>query len=159
MSYLTASDLQDESAWWFTNWQPRLDATSFVTFLGRICTRVGNHIQFRVGSTAYNTADTVKQAILLEAELCLAQYYLCLAAAAIADTSEDPTQNPVAGHTATQRLRDTGEAYKGRCEELLSWFGTTRWDGTGGRPRAATGESGEELIPQFTQDVDWARPE
>src|SRR5689334_6905684 len=151
MAYLDATTLQKESAWYYTNWQPVLDSSGFATWLSTICGRVGNHVKWRVGATRYATTDPTEQAILLEAELCLAQYYLCIAVAAIADTSEDPTQNPVAVHTGTQRLRDTAEAYKGRCEELLAWFGTVRWDGAGGRPRATTGEPGEELMPQFQQ--------
>lgn len=153
--YLDKDTLRHESAWYFTNWQPVLDATTFDDYLDDVCTRAGRHIAWRVGADDYATSDETEQAILLEMELVLAQYYLCLAVAAIADSSEDPAQNPVAG--AGVRLRDDAEAYKGRCEELIAWWTATVKRGPGHKkPRAkASLVAVDEIIPHFDETPDF----
>jgi hypothetical protein len=121
MAYLTAAVLKAESAWYFVAWQPVIaDATAFDTWMATIVSRAANYVAWRVGSTAYATIDLIEQGILQEAELCCAQYYLLLASAALADTSDDSTLQP-ALQSGPKILKDA-EAYRERCEFLLSAF-------------------------------------
>src|SRR5690348_13946192 len=95
MAYLTRAMLEQESTWYFTAWQPQIaSAGAFDTWIDALVGRVANHTQWRVGTAAYGTSDPLTQEILKEAELALGQYYLCLASAAIADTSDDATTVP-----------------------------------------------------------------
>lgn len=141
----------------FTNWQPIIpDASTFMTWLGTIVTRVAKHTEWRVGQADYATADTLLQAILKELELCLGQYYVLLAVAAIADSSDDPEQNPAVGHG--RDLRGTAEAYKGRYEEVIRWWGMAAATRSGmqyRRPGAVAGETDAmpAIFPPFEADV------
>jgi hypothetical protein len=159
VAYLTSTILQDESAWVYTNWQPRFTAAAaFTTWIGTIVTRAASHVEWRVGATAYAsaTASDLEEAIFKEMELCLAQYYLCLAAGVIADTSDDSEQNPAVGNGAD--LRGDAHVYKARFDELMDLWGQDRTKRTGPRYRkprakAATTDSIAEVIPSFEADV------
>src|SRR5438105_2037054 len=83
VAYLTTTILEQESTWFFTAWQPQIaSSAAFDTWIGTVVNRAANHTQWRVGAALYGTANLVIQGVLQEAELCLAQYYLCLASAA-----------------------------------------------------------------------------
>src|SRR5687767_5067384 len=83
MAYLTRVGLEQEATWWFTAWQPQIgSAAAFDAWIDTVVTRVAQHTKWRVGAGVYGTTDAVVQDVLKEAELCLAQYYLCLASAA-----------------------------------------------------------------------------
>src|SRR5437867_11316818 len=95
MAYLTRSILEQESTWYFTAWQPQIGSqAAFDSWIDTIVTRVANHTKWRVGAALYGTTDPLTQEIPKEAELNLAQYYLCLASATIPDTSDDATTVP-----------------------------------------------------------------
>lgn len=161
--------LEQESTWFFTAWQPQITSeAAFDTWIGTLVTRVGNHTAWRAGALNYagtgdpSVATAVAQAVLQEAELCLAQYYLCLASAAIADTSDDVTTVPAIAHGLNLRL--DADAYMLRYNEIMAPF-----DQPQGRPGFAQGvglASGvaggvgvfPELIPALLSTVDWARP-
>src|SRR5438552_2846731 len=124
MAYLTTTMLEQESSWFFTAWQPQIASSgAFDTWIGTVVTRAGNHTRWRVGATLYGTSDTVVQGVLQEAELCLGQYYLCLASAAIADTSDDVTTVPMIAHG--KNLRDDATAYLQRYNNILAPYDTT----------------------------------
>ncbi len=158
--YLQASDLQNESAWAFTNWAPQIGSTgAYTTFLGTICTRAGQHVKWRVGSVDYATADANLQAVLTEIELSLAQYYLCLAVAAIAATSEDPTQNPVAGNSASAAsvsLSGTAASYLKRAEQLFGLWGNASRPNVA-LPASEAGDPTTEILPNFSGTIVSAR--
>ena len=123
MPYLTTTMLEQESTWFFTAWQPQIASSgAFDTWIGTVVTRVGNHTQWRVGAGLYGTGDPVVQGVLQEAELCLGQYYLCLASAAIADTSDDVTTVPMIAHG--QNLRADAAVYLQRYNDILAPYDT-----------------------------------
>jgi hypothetical protein len=148
MAYVTTDEVLKEGVWYFTAWQPRItDDTTFQTWVGTIVTRVGNHVKWRVGAARYGTTDPTEQAILKEAELCLAQYYLLLGSAGIADTSDDPATVPAVAHG--ERLREDARAYLERVDQILAPL-----DGANGRPGwarpvAAERATGPRLMPEF----------
>jgi hypothetical protein len=159
MAYLTTTILQQEASWWFTAWQPAIaDTSAFTTWLGTMVSRVANHVKWRVGATLYGTSDTVVQGILQEAELCYAQYYLLMASAALADTSDDVTNVPAsAGQQSRGRsLRDTAKEYKARMLEVLSPYDQSA-QYAAPLPGADAGYSQPEAIPQFDATIDWGR--
>jgi hypothetical protein len=157
MAYLTTTILEQESSWFFTAWQPQIASSStFDTWIGTIVTRVGNHTHWRVGDATYNTTNTLVQAVLQEAELCLAQYYLCLASAAIADTSDDVTTVPAVAHG--NNLRQDANEYLLRYNEILAPYDTNLGQAHFALPVADTANLLPEAIPQFLSTVDWARP-
>jgi hypothetical protein len=156
MAYLTRVALEQEATWWFTAWQPQIgSAAAFDAWIDTVVTRVGQHTRWRVGEAVYGTADPVAQAVLGEAELCLAQYYLCLASAAIADTSDDAAQVPALA--SGPKLLADGRAYKERYEEIVQALegGTGRagW----AKARAAVGTGTGRQVPELEAPVDWER--
>ncbi len=169
MAYLTTTILEQESTWFFTAWQPQIASSgAFDTWIGTLVTRVGNHTAWRAGAANYagtgdpSVSTAVAQAVLQEAELCLAQYYLCLASAAIADTSDDVTTVPAIAHGSN--LRADAVSYLARYDRIMAAF-----DGGAGRSDFALGvavSSGSlggpgvfpEIIPALLSTVDWARP-
>jgi hypothetical protein len=154
VAYLTAAELQDESAWSYITWSPEISTESdFDTWLATIVTRVAKQVEWRVGTTFYGTSATaLEQTILKEAELCLAQYYLSLAAAVIADTS-DPEGDGTATNSG-DKIRGDARAYKERYEEIMASFA-----GVKGRkyaaPAATYSETTSESIPELESDIDW----
>ena len=157
MAYLTTTILEQESTWFFTAWQPQIASeAAFDTWIGGVVTRAGQHTHWRVGDAVYNTADVLLQAVLQEAELCLGRYYLCLASAAIADTSDDVTTVPAIAHGAN--LRADAAAYLARYDDILAPYdlftGRAHW----AQPTALAGAPTPEALPQFLTTVDWARP-
>jgi hypothetical protein len=157
MAYLTRAILEQESTWYFTAWQPQIGSqAAFDTWIDTVVTRVANHTKWRVGATLYGTTDPLTQEILKEAELNLAQYYLCLASAAIADTSDDATTVPALA--SGPKLLADARAYKERYEEIVAplEIGTTRarW----APARAAAAPTTGRLIPPISVPVDWERP-
>src|SRR5438552_17090675 len=109
MPFLTTTMLEQECTWFFTAWQPQIASSgAFDTWIGTVVTRAGNHTKWRVGAALYGTTDPVVQGVLQEAELCLGQYYLCLASAAIADTSDDVTTVPAIAHRQDLRADAAG---------------------------------------------------
>jgi hypothetical protein len=157
MAYLTTTILEQESTWFFTAWQPQIASSgAFDTWIGTVVTRVANHTQWRVGAALYTTTDPVIQGVLQEAELCLAQYYLCLASAAIADTSDDVTTVPMIAHG--KNLREDANAYMARYNQILApydqYYGRAQW----AQPAALAGGPTPEAVPQFLSTIDWARP-
>lgn len=157
MAYVTRAILQQEAAWYFTAWQPVIgSASAYDTWLDTLVTRVAKQVEWRVGTAFYGTGSTtLDREILKEAELCLGQYYLLLASAAIADTSDDPLQNPGIGH-GKEILADA-KAYKERYEEILNSFDAAKGRVKFGRPRAATRETTPVVIPETSAAVDWER--
>jgi hypothetical protein len=154
VAYLTATILQEEAAWWFTAWQPVITSTSaFTTWLGTIVTRAAKQTEWRIGATAYNNATALEQEILKEAELCIAMYYLCLASAAIADTSDDSSQNPNIAHG--DKLRADAWAYKDRYYEILAPFDTETGKPGWAKPKSTTSTGTTENIPEFEADVQY----
>jgi hypothetical protein len=157
MAYLTTTILKQESTWYFTAWQPQITSTSdFDTWLSTMVTRVANHVKWRVGALLYATSDTVVQGVLQEAELALAQYYLLLASAAIADTSDDASQVPFL--QSGPKLLQDAEAYKRRCDEILAPYDSIGRRGNYARPMATTGGTTAEVIPAFEADVRFGAP-
>lgn len=157
MAYLTTTMLEQEAAWFFTAWQPQIaSGAAFDTWIGGVVTRVGNHTKWRVGAALYGTADPVVQGVLQEAELCLGQYYLCLASAAIADTSDDVTTVPMIAHG--QNLRADAAAYLQRYNQILAPYDTALGRPDLALPAALAGPPLPEAVPQFVSAVDWARP-
>ena len=157
MAYLTTTILEQEATWFFTAWQPQIaSSAAFDAWIGGIVTRVGQHTHWRVGDATYNTSNPLIQAVLQEAELCLGQYYLCLASAAIADTSDDVTTVPMIAHG--KNLRDDANEYMVRYNEILApydlFYGRAHW----AQPTALAGAPTPEAVPQFLSTVDWARP-
>jgi hypothetical protein len=156
MAYLTRVALEQEATWWFTAWQPQIgSAAAFDAWIDTVVTRVAQHTKWRVGAAVYSTTDTVVQAVLQEAELCLAQYYLCLASAAIADTSDDAAQVPALA--SGPKLLADGRAYKERYEEIVRAL-----EGGAGRAgwapaRAAVGSGTGRQVPELEAPVDWER--
>jgi hypothetical protein len=156
MAYLTRVALEQEATWWFTAWQPQIgSAAAFDAWIDTVVTRVAQHTKWRVGAAVYGTTDTVVQAVLQEAELCLAQYYLCLASAAIADTSDDAAQVPALA--SGPKLLADGRAYKERYEEIVRAL-----EGGAGRAgwapaRAAVGSGTGRQVPELEAPVDWER--
>lgn len=156
MAYLTTTILQNESSWWFTAWQPAIpDAPSFTTWLGTMVTRVANNVQWRVGATLYATSDVLVQGILQEAELCLATYYLLLASASLADTSDDVTTVPMVAHGLN--LRADAQEYMTRHLELLAPYDLQRAGQKFACPASDGGLIFPEAVPTFNATVDWAR--
>src|SRR5438552_3788110 len=95
MPYVTRTMMEQEATWTYTQWQPVIaDSATFDTWIDTLVARVSNHTKWRVGAALYGTPDPLIQAIFQEAELVLSQYYLLLASAAIADTTDDPTNVP-----------------------------------------------------------------
>lgn len=156
MAYLTTTILQQESSWWFTAWQPAIMNTgAFTTWLGTLVTRVANNVQWRVGSAQYNTTDPLVQGLFQEAELTLAQYYLLLASATIADTSDDVTTVPAIAHGLN--LRADAAAYMARFLALIAPYDLQRAGPAFACPGADAGLVFPEALPQFDSTVDWAR--
>jgi hypothetical protein len=157
MAYLTTTILEQEATWFFTAWQPQIaSSAAFDTWIGGVVTRVGQHTHWRVGDAVYNTGSVLIQAVLQEAELCLGQYYLCLASAAIADTSDDVTTVPMIAHGANLRL--DAAAYMGRYNEILAPYDTALGRPNWAMPAAGSGNQMPEAVPQFLSTLDWARP-
>jgi hypothetical protein len=157
MAFLTTTILEQESTWFFTAWQPQIaSAAAFDTWIGTLVTRVGNHTKWRVGAALYGTTDPVISSVLQEAELCLGQYYLCLASAAIADTSDDVTTVPMIAHG--QNLRADAAEYLRRYNEILAAYDTVYGRAQYAQPAALAGAPTPEAVPQFLSTVDWARP-
>lgn len=157
MAYLTTTILEQEASWFFVAWQPQIASQSdFDTWIGTVVARVANHTQWRVGAAVYGSSDAVTQGVLQEAELCLAQYYLCLASAAIADTSDDVTTVPMVAHG--NNLRADAAAYMERYNQILApydqSYGRAQW----AQPVALAGSPTPEAVPQFLSPIDWARP-
>lgn len=156
MAYLTTTILQQEASWWFTAWQPVIpDAPTFTTWLGTMVTRVANNVQWRVGTTQYQTTDPLVQAIFQEAELCLATYYLLLASATLADTSDDVTTVPMIAHGTF--LRADAQEYMTRFLELVAPYDLQRAGVHFALPGSDQGVVFPEAIPQFSATVDWGR--
>lgn len=157
MAYLTTTELQNEGAWMETNWQPVIpDAASLTTWLGTIVTRVAKHTEWRVTTADYGTSDTLLQAILKELELNLAQYYVLMSLAAIADSSDNPEQNPAVGNGGA--LRATAMQYKARYDEMIRWWGESAAMRSGmqfRRARALGDDVGplEAIFPPFEAEV------
>lgn len=155
MPYLTRTILQQEAAWSYTAWQPVIaDAATFNTWLDTIVQRASDHTKWRVGSTVYATTDTSLQAILKEAELCLAQYYLLLAAASIADTSDD--SQTVGGIAHGNLLREDAKSYLDRYAEIIGPHDTQPRAGTS-KATALAGDNLAANLPPFDNTVDWER--
>lgn len=156
MAYLTTAILENEAAWWYTAWQPQItNSSAFDTWIGTLVTRGANQVAWRVGSTLYATGDPLVQAILLEAELCYAQYYLLLASASIADTSDDVTTVPMIAHGAN--LRADAQEYMTRFLELLAPYDLQRAGQKFACPASDGGVVFPEAVPTFSATVDWAR--
>jgi hypothetical protein len=157
VAFLTATILQNESSWSYVSWQPAIGNTSdFTTWLGTIVTRVSNHTKWRVGATLYATSDTLLQAILQEAELCLGQFYLLLASAALADTSDDASLVPFL--QSGPKILEDAYAYKRRYDEILAPY-----DQTLGRPNyaapGATATTGvDPSLPSFDAEIAFEEP-
>jgi hypothetical protein len=156
MAYLTRSILEQESTWYFTAWQPQIGSqAAFDSWIDTIVTRVANHTQWRVGASLYGTTDPLTQEILKEAELNLAQYYLCLASAAIADTSDDATLVPALA--SGPKLLADGQAYKARYEEIIAPLEAGRNQAGWAPARATTAATTARLVPGITVPIDWER--
>lgn len=155
MAYNTRAKLQQEGAWTYTIWQP-VSASSgdFDTLTDNIITRCAKNVEWRIGTSAYSGASALLQVILEEAELCLGMYYLCMAVAAIADSSDNSEQNPPIAQG--RFIRYTAQDYKKRYDELLSPYDTklarSRWR----RPASTTSTNNlPEFIPNPEQEIDW----
>jgi hypothetical protein len=154
MAYNTRAKLQQEGDWTFTMFQPNIGSQSaFDSFCDGIITRCASNVKWRVGAALYGTADTLVQAILEEAELCLGMYYLLLASAAISDTSDNSEQQPAIAQGRSIRL--VAHDYKGRYEELLAPYDTKLARARWARPAALTTDDTRESIPDFEQPVEW----
>src|SRR6266571_604006 len=154
MAYLTTTILEQESTWFFTAWQPQIaSSAAFDAWIGGVVTRVGQHTHWRVGDATYNTSNPLVQAVLQEAELCLGQYYLCLASAAIADTSDDVTTVPMIAHG--KNLRDDATAYLQRYNAILAPYDTNLGRPGSAQPAALAGPPLPEAVPQFLTSVNW----
>ncbi|HEX2609513.1 MAG TPA: hypothetical protein VHK68_00790 [Gemmatimonadales bacterium] len=156
MAYLTATILKQESTWWFTAWQPQItNTTDFDTWIGTIVSRAANWVKWRVGATNYATSDTVLQGLLQEAELARGQYYLLLASAAIADTSDDATLQPFL--QSGPKLLADAKAYDQMAKELTAPYAqaiSTRW----ARPGSTLSEGVDASVPDFDETVQWEAP-
>lgn len=156
MAYLTTTILQNESAWYYTAWQPVIaDTTDYATWLGTIVTRAAKQVEWRMGAAAYAAATALEQAVLQEAELCLAQYYMCLASAVLADTSDTIEQNPNLG--GGRELVGDAKAYLERYETIMASFANQRGRPRGSRPAAAATSSSttEEIVPAMEEETQW----
>jgi hypothetical protein len=157
MAYLTRAILEQESTWYFTAWQPQIGSqAAFDSWIDTIVTRVANHTEWRVGAALYGTSDALTQEILKEGELNLAQYYLCLASAAIADTSDDATTVPALA--SGPKLLADARAYKERYEEIITPLESGATRPRGAPARAAAAETTARLVPGLRVPVDWERP-
>lgn len=155
MAYNTRVKLQAEGAWNFTMWQPVLaDSTDFDAYCDDVITRAAKHVEWRVGSTLYATSDTLIQAVLGEAELCLGQYYLLSAVAGIADTSDNSEQQPAIA--VGPQLRGDAKQYKERFEEIIAVYDTQGIRGR--RPTASYNVTTEEAVPNLEAEVDFEAP-
>src|SRR5688572_14938511 len=127
-------------------WQPIISSqTDFETWLGTIVTRAAKHTEWRVGTTFYSTATALEQAILKEAETVLAQYYLLLAAAGIADSSDSSDQNPAIN--SGDKLREDAKAYLDRYDQLLRHLGHHPDASRTAIARATHKATTEEIVP------------
>jgi hypothetical protein len=154
MAYLTATALKNEGVWYWAAWQPVITTSGdFDTHLGTVVTRAAQHTEWRVGSTLYGTSDTLVQAILAEAELCLAQYYLLMASAGIADSSDDSTLQPFL--QSGPKLLEDAYAYKRRYDEILAPYDQTLGRPDWARPGGTTTTGVPESIPDYAADVQF----
>src|SRR5437762_13807353 len=107
----TAQAVRDEGNWSYQGWSPRITSEAAMdTFVTGLVTRANTHLQQRVGVAWYNANVGVApwQGLLTEAEMHMAQAYLLLAAAQIADTSSDTNPAPFLAESTTLRALAEG---------------------------------------------------
>lgn len=121
------SDARDEGNWDYLGWSPRITSTGAMdTFVGLQLTRANAELRQRVGLTWYaaNVAVDPWATILKEAEMHLAQSYLLVEAAAIAETGGDTNPAPFLGSAATVKLMaDQRMGLFERCVQMTRGLG------------------------------------
>lgn len=128
----TAAKTRDEGNWRFDGWSPLIaNDAEYDTFVTDLLDRANNYLRYRLGAAWYtgNVAVDPIDDVLKEAEMALAQSYLLIAAAGIAETGADTNAAPFLG-TASDILK-VAEFRQSRAEELIL---STRAYGSQARP-------------------------
>jgi hypothetical protein len=155
MAYVTRAMIEEAADLTYTMWQPALSSSGALdTWVDGIVSRVAGEVAYSVGATHYATSDTPTQAVLTQAELCLALYYVGLSAALVGETSDDSDQQPQTGHGV--KILALAQEYRKQAERLLS--GMAKKKQKGRKPTATSTEPTAEYIPNFETDVSFEVP-
>jgi hypothetical protein len=132
MALNTSAKTRDEGNWRLEGWSPLIASESeFDTFVSDMLDRANNYLRYRVGSTWYtaNSATDPIDDILKEAEMHLAQAYILVAAAGIAETGSDTNAAPFLG--TSDDILKVATFRRGVAEEIIL---STRAYGSSAKP-------------------------